>query len=311
MKRSNPSVTAVIVTYQSRKLIGAALDTIYDRHRTGFVSVIVVDNASSDGTADFVAERYPWVKLLRNETNVGFGRGCNRAIEHAVTPYMLLLNPDATLDSASLNELVAFMETHPRAGMCAPAILQAGGELQKTGGLPTPLEVALAPLGYRRLSNGRRSILPGSEPARTDWLCGAALLLRRTTIERIGGFDPRFFLYFEETDLCRRALEDGWELWTVGKAIARHIVGASAQTTGERLHWHAIADHYYRSRFYYLAKHFGLIPAIMADLGEVASMLLRTPIDLLRGRENGHVRLRLKAPLLQPPPAAGRVSNGL
>lgn len=120
-------------------------------------------------------------------------------------------------------------------------------------------------------------------------------------IERIGGFDPRFFLYFEETDLCRRALEGGWELWTVGKAIARHIVGASAQTTGERLHWHAIADHYYRSRFYYFAKHHGLVPAVMADLGEVAAMLLRIPIDMLRGGENGHVRSRLKAPLLQFP----------
>jgi N-acetylglucosaminyl-diphospho-decaprenol L-rhamnosyltransferase len=301
----SPQVTVVIVTYQSRGTIGATLATLQESYDAGLIDLIVVDNASSDGTADLIATRSPWATLVRNSTNVGFGRGCNRGFEHVATPYVLLLNPDAVLNLKAFTTLVGFMEQTPRAGICGPAVKEASGDLQPAGGLPSPWKIMLRPLLPGWASRDMRHVVPDEAPAMSDWVCGSVMLLRKKMIDKIGGFDPRFFLYFEETDLCRRALQADWEIWTVGEAVAGHVNAASAKETKAPMMWGTISEHYFRSRFYYLIKHFGWPSAISAESGELLMMFVRAAGERLRGRKYASLGPRLRAPFLRRPAMPG------
>ncbi len=301
----NPQVTVVIVTYNSRETIGAALDALQESYAAGLADIVVVDNASHDGTADFVAEHSPWATLVRNSGNVGFGLGCNRGFECVATPYVLLLNPDAVITAQSLMTLVDFMERNPRAGICGPAVQEISGALQPAGALPNPWKIMLRPLLPGWASKGLRHVVPGEAPAPADWICGSVMLLRWRMLEEIGWFDPRFFLYFEETDLCYRARKVGWQSWTVGEAVAGHVNAASAKTTKAPMMRGTISEHYFRSRFYYMIKHHGWPTAVVAELGELLLMMARAAGERVRGRSCKNLGPRLRAPILQRPATPG------
>ncbi len=293
-------VTAVVVTYNSRAVVSSALASLKESFDAGALAeCVVVDNASADGTAERVLVEHPWCTVVSGTENLGFGRGCNLGIARAKTGYVLLLNPDAALPRAGLERLVEFLDRHPRAGAAAPAIQEPDGTLQPAGGLLTPRALLFEALGVT--ARERRTIHPGGAPFRTSWVCGAVVLLRRSMLEELGGFDPRFFLYFEETDLWRRAQRAGWEVWAGGEAVATHQKSASARTAGRDLYYGCLADHYFTSRFHYLAEHFGWSAAAAAELGELAVTLLRVSLRKLRRRELGELEARLRAPLLRRP----------
>lgn len=296
-----PRVTVVIVTYESRNVVGATLSSLCEVIDAGLAVTVVVDNNSSDGTADFVDRRFPEVTLVRSTVNSGFGRGCNLGLRYVSTPYVLLLNPDAVIPRRELLTLLDFMDQFDDVGVCGPAVVESTGTLQPAGGLPAPWEFVLAPLPSRFNKVRRRQVIPGEAPRRTDWVCGSAMLLRTAMIEQIGLFDPRFFLYFEETDLCSRALLAGWQIWTVGEAVATHVNAASARQSGNRMIGDVIAEHYYRSRFYYLLKHFGPVVAVSVECGELVSMVGRAVFERLRGRTYPKLQSRLRAPFMELP----------
>jgi len=297
----SPKLTVVIVTYRSKETIAPTLDALKAAYDEKLVDIVVIDNASNDGTADFVAQRYPFVALVRNRENIGFGRACNQGFDHSTTPYVLLLNPDAVLSLGPMKILVDFMDRTRRAGICAPAVRRTSGSLQAAGNLPNPLTVMLSPMFSRWTMRGQKPIAPGGAPDRTEWICGSIMLVRKDMLKEIGAFDPRFFLYFEETDLCHRAHGAGWEIWTVGEAVGEHMNAASAATTDSVMHGDTIAEHYYRSRYYYLTKHFGRIAAATAEIGELAFLGLRTVIDRIRGKERKTLEQRLRAPVMKLP----------
>lgn len=307
MNERSPLVTAVIVTHESEGIVDRALEAARRAHEAGLLDVVVVDNASTDGTVDLVRRLHPWVRLIESPTNLGYGRGCNLGWHDAATPYVLFMNPDAVMEPDALAQLVDFMERHPKAGLAGPAIIRERGGYQKAGGLPTPWRVIANAAGFKGAPSGRVEVHPGSEPFRTDWLCGAVLLARREVLERLEGFDPRFFLYFEETDLCRRAAAVGSELWAVGAAVARHASNSSARRVRPDLKdGGCLNEHYFRSRFYYLVKHHGWIAAVLSDLAEVifgaAHDVARA---ILRRPSKGDLRSRLSAPLLRLPQQIG------
>jgi N-acetylglucosaminyl-diphospho-decaprenol L-rhamnosyltransferase len=293
---SAPRVTAVVVSYRSRGAISAALASLAPAHAQVLLDCVVVDNASDDGTVDHVRTHHPWVTVVANGVNVGFGSGCNQGIASTHSPHVLLLNPDAVLPLSDLMCLLSFMDRNPRAGMVAPAIRTPTGQWQHAGGAPTPLHLLVQAFRPGWLPSNRIAIHAGSDPFRTDWLCGAVLLLRRSMLEQVGNFDPRFFLYFEETDLCRRAVERGWELWAVGRSVAEHACGSSARTTGRPLVNGCIAEHYFRSRFRYLAKHHGIVSAGVTECAEFMIMSLWSLARVLLGRDIASYRTRMRAP---------------
>ena len=292
------AVTAVIVSFNSRAVIASALNALRGAYDSGIVSeCLVIDNDSSDATGELVKREHAWCKLLQNRENLGFGRACNIGFACANTPYVLLLNPDATLAEADLRRLVSFLESTPAAGVAAPAILQPDGELQPAGGLLTPRGLLReAILGSA--SDDIQPIIPGAAPFRTNWVCGAVALLRRTMLDELGGFDPAYFLYFEETDLWRRALKAGWELWAVGEAVGTHLKAVSASSVGRELYFGCVADYYFVSRFRYLAAHFGWPTAAGAELIELGVIMTRGLVWKLKGRDYRPLRTRLNAPVL-------------
>jgi GT2 family glycosyltransferase len=296
-----PLVTAVIVSYRSRDATTNAIASLAPAYEQGILNCIVVDNASNDGTVEHVRRHHSWAAIIVSRENVGFGRGCNLAISCVRTPYVLLINPDAVLPACSLLRLLDFMDAVPRAGMAAPATRTPDGKLQHAGGTPSPLQVLREAWLPGWLPPTRTVIRPGSEPFRTDWLCGAVLLLRTAMLHDIGDFDPRFFLYFEETDLCRRAVARGWELWAVGQAVAEHVCGVSARATGSTLFHGCIAEHYFRSRFQYLVKHHGYGIAVMTEVVEMVIITLVSLVRMVTGRDIAYCRTRLRSPMFGLP----------
>ncbi|MGQ9840674.1 MAG: glycosyltransferase family 2 protein [Anaerolineae bacterium] len=227
--------------------------------------IIVVDNASTDGSAEMVAAEFPAVRLIRNATNVGYARGNNIGIAASTGRYVLLLNSDTVVPPGALEALVAFMDAHPQAAACSPRLLQPNGTPQPYafGCDPTPgylLRRGLARALFRRpLHNWAVA-----EPIRADWVSGACLLVRRAAIEQVGGLDEAMFMYFEDNDWCRRMRLAGWQVWYVPTVAITHIGGAGLKQNP------AARQAYYRSLAYFYRKHYGplaqafLLPALAA-----------------------------------------------
>ncbi|MFK7962004.1 MAG: glycosyltransferase family 2 protein [Phycisphaerales bacterium] len=300
MSGTIPDVRIVVVTYFAESMLGPALEGLTAIAAAGAAECVVVDNASTDGTRDMLAATGDAVEARLSDENLGFGRGCNAGAEGFSGRYVLFLNPDATATPETIRTLVAFMDEHPECGIAAPAIVEPDGELQVFGGRTTPASIIREAFG-RRVS-GRRPLEPGHAPAEADWVCGAALMIRRELFEAIGGFDPRYFLYFEETDLCRRAQLAGFRIFGVGEAVATHDAGASARASERTLYAGCIAEHYFESRFHYLASHHGTLAAVAAHLLELPVLLARDVASRLRGRPGGRLAARLSGPLFRRPP---------
>ncbi len=297
---SQKPISAVIVTYQSARTIGKALAAARRCHDAGLLDLVVVDNASRDATPEILAREAGWACVVLEATNHGFGRGCNLGFEHVASPYTLFLNPDAVLEPDALRTMLAFMEARASAGIVGPATLVGGRSdlYQPTGPYPTPWSTLREAMPFLRRSSAV-PVVPGSAPMRTGWVCGAILMIRTALMRALGGFDPRFFLYWEETDLCRRVENAGFENWVLGSALARHVVGASSEG-GARV-GASIARHYFQSRYYYMAKHHGWLAASAAEVGEFILLTLESAIDTLRGRGLQRLRPRLQAALLSLP----------
>jgi len=210
-------VTAVVVTYQSQRTIEAALAALKRCHDEGLAETVVIDNGSRDRTKELIAAESSWIKVAPSPGNIGFGRGCNLGFERATTEYVAVVNPDAVLEPAALRTMIDFLDTRPNVGVVAPSLVEEDGGLQIAGALPRPYDLVRAALPRGAGKLDRRPIIPGEAARRVEWLCGALFLARTHLIRKIGGFDPRFFLYWEETDLCKRIGDTGAELWTEGR----------------------------------------------------------------------------------------------
>lgn len=300
-----PPVTAVVVTYQSAATIERSLGALRRCQAAGLVETVVVDNDSRDATLERLREHSDWARIRVTGVNNGFGRGCNIGAAEATRPFTLFVNPDAVVEPDAVRAMLEFMERHPDAGIVGPAIIEGEaldgtGELQMTGDRPTPASLLRDALPLLPRVKRMRPIPPGAEAFTTGWVCGAVLMIRTDLLRRLGGFDPRFFLYWEEIDLCRRAEATGSGVWALGKAVTRHVGGASSAPDDTRIGG-CIARFYLQSRYYYMTKHHGRLAASAAELGEFVLLCLRALADLARGRGLRRLRSRLQAPLFSAP----------
>jgi GT2 family glycosyltransferase len=193
--------------------------------------IVVVDNASADGSANAVRQAYPNVQLIDSAANLGFAGGTNLAARHASGEFLLLLNPDARLEPGSLGSLVGLLEAEPRAAAAGPALRYPSGQTQASAfrfpGL-TQICLDLFPVDrlYDSAVNGRVSV---EVPTRVDHLLGACMLIRRTAWEEVGPLDEGYFMYLEEIDWCRRARARHWDIWYQPAAVAVHHAGAATR----------------------------------------------------------------------------------
>ena len=223
-------LSAIVVTYNAAPWIERSLESVRE---TG-AEMIVVDNGSTDGTLDIVRERFPEARVVEQE-NRGFGAGNNAGMRAASGRYFLLLNPDAWLTEGALEDLVAFADEHPEAGVVGPRLLNPDGSLQRSvRGYPTPWRLATEYFFLRKLAPHSEALnalfgagFDHKSVREADYLFGACLLVRREAVDSIGGFDEQFFLMSEEVDWCYRFRQAGWKVFFYPDAEAYHVVGAS------------------------------------------------------------------------------------
>ena len=267
-----PDLSIIIVSFNTRQLLRECLDSIYASlaESTLASEVIVVDNASHDGSAAMVQENFPQVRLIANEENRGFAAANNQALRaigygtgdtpHPSLPkYVMLLNPDTIVGEGALTTLVRFMDENPRAGACGARLLHSDGSFQHSAfAFPTLFQVFLDffPINYRLTNsrvNGRypRRLYQTGKPFSIDHPLGAALIVRREAIEQVGLLDERFFIYCEEIDWCLRIKAAGWSIWCVPEAQIVHYV---ARSTGQFRDETFVA--LWRSRYQLFGKHY-------------------------------------------------------
>jgi GT2 family glycosyltransferase len=236
-------LSVVIVNYETGGLLGECLDSLRRFADGVALEVLVVDNASRDASLGALA-RFPEVQLLANRENVGFARAVNQALEAAQGRYVLLLNPDCRLVAPVFAELIAFADARPDAAVVGPRLANPDGTLQTSAyRFPTLVQALGTVLGLKRLVpvaflRARASgwlgryfgqLDPHTTPGAVDLVTGACMLIRREALRRLGGFDPRFFLYFEEKDFCYRARQAGWAVYFDPAAVVVHHIGGSSR----------------------------------------------------------------------------------
>jgi len=231
----NPSTLAVVVvTYQSHAEIGACLDSVFAAISPPESRVVVVDNASTDGTTALVREHWPSVEVIEAGGNVGFARANNLGIAATSSEFVLLLNPDTVVTPGAIPALVAALAGQPAAAIAGPRLLDERRRPELSFGPP------LSPWGELRqrtvLKLYERGLGPvvGYVDRRTReagpraWVSGACLLARRTDLEAVGGLDERFFMYTEDVDLCTSVRARGRQVLFVPEAEVLHLRGRSA-----------------------------------------------------------------------------------
>jgi hypothetical protein len=297
-----PRIAVVVVSWNVAPLLRRCLDSL--RGGAPELDVVVVDNASSDGTADMVRREHPEVTLLANDDNVGFTGANNQALrllglgvgrrEAAGAPrggdaaqvsppdLVLLLNPDTEVRPGAIQELAGYLLARPRVAAVGPLLRNPDGTVQSSRrafpGIAAGL-VESTPIEWHWRSNpvSRRYRMESSLPSHAgpvDWVTGAALMVRSKALCGVGLFDEGYFMYSEELDLCRRLRAAGWEVHFDPRAeVVHHEAQSSGQVPGLRPLW------FHRSRARYFRKHHGAASAELVRLGVLASFAAETCLE--------------------------------
>ena len=259
------------------------------------VEVLVVDNASSDGSAEMVRAEFPWVRLITNQSNVGFARANNQAIRICAGRYVLLLNSDTVVHHAALAALVEFMDAQPTVGAAGALLLNPDGTLQPScSPFPTLLREAWRMFALDRvvpIATYQMTRWDGATPRAVDVLLGACMNMRRESLDQVGLLDETYFMYSEEVDLCLRIKRAGWQIFWVPQAHITHYGGQSSKQAAKKMFLHL-----YQSKTLYFRKHHGRHAARLYKGILVAAALLRlvsSPLILLESREQQQVHWSL------------------
>jgi N-acetylglucosaminyl-diphospho-decaprenol L-rhamnosyltransferase len=253
-------LSVIIVSFNTRELMARTIEAVVATVRDHSFEVIVVDNASGDGTAAMLRAEFPWVRVIETGANLGFARGVNRGLAVATGRCVLLLNSDTRVLDGALDELVRFLDGHPEAGVAAPHLLNEDLTDQGTArAFPSPvaaffgrrsLLTRLFPRNRwsRRYLVGRDRV--GEAPFRVDWVSGACLMVPGDMVRRVGPLDEHFFMYWEDADWCRRIGAAGYGVYCVPAARVVHYEGKSGRARSPRLVWE-----FHRSVYWYYVKH--------------------------------------------------------
>jgi hypothetical protein len=245
-----PAVGIAIVSYNTRDLLHECLTSVMESsHRLAdhgiAVDVCVVDNASSDGSADMVASEFPAAKLIRSPTNDGFGAASNRAMHEIDATYILLLNPETKVSAHVLLRCWKYAETNPDVGIVGCRIELPDGSLDRAckRGIPTPFNALCYFTKLDRVFPNSAMIggynathIDETQCADVGAVVGAFMWVRSRVLRDVGYFDEEFFMYGEDLDLCFRAHKAGWRISYLGDCCVYHVKGASSGIAGIRSH---------------------------------------------------------------------------
>ena len=296
---SSPDLSICIVNWNTRLDLEQSLISLAQAENEVSAEVIVVDNASQDGSPDMVRSRFPGVALIEGGGNLGFARGYNLAASRSSGRHLLILNPDTVVHAGALKRMVQYLDDNPGAGAVGPRLLNSDGSLQfSCRRFPTPLAAVFRNTFLGRLVRGNRyareylmADWDHSSPRPVDWISGAAMCVRREAWEKVEGFDEGFFMYAEDMDWCLRAHQAGYEVHYVPDAVITHRIGRSSDQRPL-----AMVTQFHRSMARFYRKHYaprwpwGLRWLPVAGIWTRAALILLQVLwaeakDHMRGRE--------------------------
>jgi hypothetical protein len=280
MTAATPEYAAILVNYNAGTELERALRSIADDFAGHAWEAIVVDNASVDDSWAVITAFGPRVRLIRNTTNVGFSRGVNQGLAATTAPYLLIMNPDCRLVAGAVASLRTALDGNTGCAIVGPRILNPDGSVQGSArgdpdmltGLFGRTQILRRHLPFAAASKRNvvvdDAVRSGQLSVVVDWVSGACMLARRAALAIVKGFDERYFLYWEDADLCRRLRTHGYHVRFVPGATAIHRVGQSSRTA-KRASLRAFHD----SAYLYYATH--VAPAPLNPKRAVAHALLR------------------------------------
>jgi GT2 family glycosyltransferase len=295
-------LSLIIVNWNTREELRECLGSIFWVAKPLALEVIVVDNASSDGSTELVRREFPKVQLVENGANLGFATACNQGLRLSRGRYIMLLNPDARVVGDALETLGHHMDGQPRVGLITPQILdQDGAVKQSCFEFPSLLNIFLeATLLFRLFPRSRffgRYRLAGWSHDRerdVDWAAGAALMARRRALEEVGLLDERFFMYSEDIDWCYRFHQLGWRVVFFPNAQVVHMGNRSARQQPD-----AMKTQWIKSHVLFMRKHHGVVPAILSRLIFALGFSVRLGLWsilwlITRGEKRARARQRIR-----------------
>jgi N-acetylglucosaminyl-diphospho-decaprenol L-rhamnosyltransferase len=286
-------LSILILNYNTREHLRSCLASLLDEGSTSLsggsvqAEVIVVDNASSDGSAEMVSTTFPWVSLVRSPRNGGFANGNNQGLVRSRGDAIMLLNPDTLMPPGGIKGLLDALAAHPEAGIVGPRLLRPDGSMHLAcrRSFPTPSIAfyrlsGLSQLFPRSPRFGRYNLtfVDPSVALEVDSVCGACMLLRRAVFERLGPLDERFFMYGEDLDWCLRTRQAGWTVRYEPDIVVQHQHGAASRKRALRTTYyffHAM-DLFYRK--HYVDRYHPLVTGVVrtAIYGALAVAMCRT-----------------------------------
>jgi N-acetylglucosaminyl-diphospho-decaprenol L-rhamnosyltransferase len=255
-----PKLSVVIVNFNTRDLLRACLHSVEQSDGVEDLELFVVDNASTDGSADMVAAEFPWVELIRSGANRGYAFANNLGLRRCRGEYFLLLNPDTVLPPGALRRMVDFLDGHPEAGMAGPKLVLLDGELDLAcrRSFPSPAVSLYRMLGLsklfprsRRFGRYNLTYLDPDQPAEVDSVVGAFMMVRAKAVRQVGFLDEAFFMYGEDLDWAFRIKAEGWKVLYNPSVVVLHYKGASS-----RRHTRKTIVEFYRAMQIFYDKHY-------------------------------------------------------
>lgn len=285
-RHAAPGCAVVLVCWNNKAYLEACLQSLYDAAIRHPLEVVVVDNGSSDGSQDMLRDRFPEVRIVQNDSNVGLARACNQGIDATRSSFVLLLNNDTIVNRPSLEALIDFMAATPRAGAVGGRLLNEDGSVQAEYNRFSTLgeEFLVATRLGELLWPGYPSHHRSRSVRQVDWLCSACLLLRRRAVEEVGPLDEGYFIYGDEADLQFRLKAGGWEVYYLPDATTIHFGGRSLDRWRRR-------RMVYRGKMLFYRKNYGALRAfaLRAMLGaltvaKVGAWSLAWPVPSLKAQ---------------------------
>lgn len=297
-----PAISILIVSFNTKDVLRECLESVQLASTNLAVETIVVDNHSKDDSVKMVRNEFPWVRVIESQENLGFGRANNLAFEAARGRYIVLLNSDAFLQKNTLCLSLEKMQADPSVGLAGGRLIGRDGELQPSARMfPNPLRQLLIISGMadkyaasRFFGQADRTWADPMQPAEVDWVPGAYSIIPASVLHKHGFFDPRFFLYYEEVDLCLRIQNEGYKIMYWPDICVVHVGGESSrqvkteemsQTGAQLVLWRM------RSTLLYYRKHAGSTAIVVRWLEELW-YLLRGWRNRLRTGEAAQTEVR-------------------
>lgn len=278
----------IIVNWNSGRQLFECINSIIQTSKFAVSEIIVVDNGSTDGSDTFL-EGSSKVTLVRTGRNLGFGKACNLGAQYSTSEYLLFLNPDAALYDDTLSKVLTYVRdpANTKVGICGVQLLDEAGHVSRScARFPSPLGFVLHALGADRVVPRLGHFMAEwdhKQTRRVDQVIGAFFLVRRGLFEALGGFDERFFVYFEEVDFSYRAYQAGWHSVYLADVQAFHAGGGTSNQIKARRLFYSL-----RSRLLYSFKHFSWVGAVGVLLATLfIEPLSRSALALLRRSWSG------------------------